>query len=58
MKGARAIRDINNPNWREGNGRKPKEEVVKQWRAEHPNGKKAECIKDTGLTKPTVYKWW
>ena len=37
---------------------KPKEDVVKQWRAEHPNGKKAECIRDTGLSKPTVYKWW
>lgn len=24
LKGARAIRDINNPNWRDGNGRKPK----------------------------------
>lgn len=20
--------------------------------------KKADCIRDTGLTKPTVYKWW
>ena len=24
LQGARAIRDINNENWREGNGRKPK----------------------------------
>ena len=21
-------------------------------------GKKADCIRDTGLSKPTVYKWW
>ena len=23
-----------------------------------PNGKKADCIKETGLSKKTVYKWW
>lgn len=45
-------------NWREGNGRKPKREVVKEWQAEHPNGKKADCVRETGLSKPTVYKWW
>ena len=58
LMGARAIRDINNPNWRDGNGRKPKKEIVQKWRLEHPDGKKADCIRDTGLTKPTVYKWW
>ena len=50
-----------NKNWREGAGRPvgtDKSEIVKQWRAEHPDGKKADCIRDTGLTKPTVYKWW
>lgn len=47
-----------NNNWREGNGRPDKEAVVKEWRLLHPDGKKADCIRDTGLTKPTVYKWW
>ena len=58
LAGARAIRDINNDNWREGNGRKSKEPIVKEWRSKHPDGKKAECIRDTGLSKPTVYKHW
>lgn len=58
LKGARAIRDINNPNWRDGNGRKPKKEIVAEWRKNNPNGKKAQCIRDTGLDKKTVYKWW
>ena len=58
LMGARAIRDINNPNWRDGNGRKQKKEIVQKWRLEHPDGKKADCIRDTGLTKPAVYKWW
>lgn len=47
-----------NTNWREGNGRKSKEPIVKEWRSKHPDGKKAECIRDTGLSKPTVYKHW
>ena len=34
------------------------EEKVKQWRAEHPNGKPKECIQETGLSKNTDYKWW
>lgn len=35
-----------------------KRETVRAWREEHPNGKKADCIRDTGLSKPTVLKWW
>lgn len=58
LQGARAIRDINNENWREGNGRKPKQEVVLEWKKKHPNGRKIDCIRDTGLAKATVYKWW
>lgn len=58
LQGARAIRDINNENWRAGNGRKPKSEIVRIWRAQHPDGKKADCIRETGLSKPTVYRWW
>ena len=39
-------------------GRPNKAGIVEQWKKEHPNGTKADCILDTGLTKPTVYKWW
>lgn len=31
---------------------------VCEWRWQHPEGRKADCIRDTGLSKPTVYKWW
>lgn len=59
---ARAIQKIKdrqqNKNWRDGNGRKSKECIVKEWRLSNPNGKKSDCIRDTGLAKPTVYKWW
>lgn len=39
-------------------GRPALDHVVKAWRLEHPDGTKAQCIKETGLSKPTVYKWW
>lgn len=31
---------------------------VADWRSAHPDGRKCDCIRDTGLSKPTVYKWW
>jgi hypothetical protein len=54
------IRDeINqNINWRQGNGRKEKKDIVLEWRSKNELGTKAQCIKETGLSKPTVYKWW
>ena len=58
LQGARAIRDINNENWREGNGRKPKRDIVEQWQKSHPDGKKIECERETGLSRHTVLKWW
>ena len=58
LRGARAIRDINNPNWREGNGRKPKAEIIKAWRAEHPEETKADCNRQTGIDPKTIRKWW
>lgn len=44
-----------NKNW---HGRKSKLEIVYSWRMENPNGRKADCIRATGLDKKTVYKWW
>ena len=39
-------------------GRPSKAQIVEEWRAAHPDGRKADCIRETGLSKPTVYKWW
>lgn len=59
---ARAIRDIRmrrqGRKWDENNGRKSKEQEIKEWRFEHPEGTPKECMKDTGISKNTVYKWW
>ena len=56
----RAIQGVIDPKgtWRNQNGRPNKAQIVADWQAAHPSGLKAECIKDTGLSKPTVYRWW
>lgn len=41
-----------------GGGRPSKQQIVQQWRLAHPDGRKVDCIRDTGLSKPTVYRWW
>ena len=39
-------------------GRPEKSKIVEEWQRNHPDGRKADCIRETGLSKPTVYKWW
>lgn len=59
---ARAIRDIRmkreGRKWDDKNGRKPKKDIVNQWRKDNPSGTPKQCIEATGLSKNTVYKWW
>ena len=63
---ARALRDIRmrrqGRKWDDGNGRKPgqsrERDAVIKWRQEHPEGRKADCIRELGFSKPTVYRWW
>lgn len=68
---ARAIRDIKvkqrgSESWREGNGR-PKAtcynsehyRIVQEWRENNPTSEnKSLCARETGLSRPTVRKWW
>lgn len=66
LMGARALQEIadklNGTNWREGNGRPKgsgtKKDIVIEWRKNNPNGRKIDCQRDTGLSRPTVLKWW
>lgn len=67
LKIARAIRNAKTEiagkeNWYDGGGR-PKGSsrqriIVREWKAANPNGRKVDCIRETGLSKPTVYRWW
>lgn len=58
MEVMRAIQNVVNPNWREGNGRPTAERIVLKWRQGHPDGSKKECKDATGLSYPTIRKWW
>ena len=57
---ARAVQMIDYPNreWINKEGAPTKQSTVQKWRSDHPEGKKADCIRDTGLDKKTVYKCW
>jgi len=39
-------------------GRKSKLDIVRSWRATHPDGRKVDCIRDTGLSRRTLDKHW
>jgi len=66
LQGARAIQEINDrangTNWRDGNGRPvgsgTAQETVYRWRQQHPEGRKVDCHRDTGLDPKTIRKWW
>lgn len=60
MKIMSSTRDILYPDgtWRNKEGRPTAEQAVREWKENYPDGKKADCIRETGLSKKTVYKWW
>ena len=39
-------------------GRPNVKEMVLRWRRFNPEGRKIDCQRETGLSKPTVLKWW
>ena len=39
-------------------GRPSAQEQVYQWRQQHPDRRKADCHRDTGLDPKTIRKWW
>ena len=39
-------------------GRPDKAKIVEEWRESHPLGTKADCERDTGMSRHTVLKWW
>lgn len=67
---ARNTRDfvakLNGKKWDENNGRKiatlessPHAKIIREWRNQHPDShNKSECARDTGLSRPTVTRWW
>lgn len=39
-------------------GRPTKMEIIQNWRQTHPDGRKIDCERETGLSRHTVLKWW
>lgn len=61
LAGARAIQEINDKfngtNWRDGNGRKSKRDMVRKYAAEHPEANHSQIARALGVSRPTVIKW-
>lgn len=41
-----------------GGGRPSGRHQILEWRQQHPEGRKADCHRDTGLDPKTIRKWW
>ena len=58
---ARAVRDIrqrrNGTKWDDGNGRKSKEKIVRDYAAVHPDHSVTEIARALEISRPTVYKY-
>lgn len=35
-----------------------KKDVIIEWRKNHPDSNKSECVRQTGISRMTVIKWW
>ncbi|WP_330587549.1 hypothetical protein [Acutalibacter sp. 1XD8-36] len=57
LKRARAVQAVDYPNY-EWAGRPSAQNKVTQWRLQHPEGRKVDCHRDTGLDPKTIRKWW
>lgn len=61
LMGARAIQEINDKvngtNWRAGNGRKSKRDLIRNYAAEHPGENHSQIARALGVSRPTVIKW-
>ena len=56
----RLLRDLDYPDnsWMNKDGRPKKDKEVEEWQIQHPDGRKADCMKETGLNWRTVSKYW
>lgn len=57
---ARAVQGFDDPGgeWRNKKGRPKAQKKVCEWRQQHPEGRKADCHRETGLDPKTIRKWW
>lgn len=55
-----STRDILYPEgeWRNKDGRPAKQDLIQEWKQQHPEGSKADCNRDTKIDPKTIRKWW
>lgn len=53
----RTLIELGEDNWDKG-GRPSKKDQILQFRKNNPAANKSQCIKSTGISKVTVYRWW
>lgn len=58
LKRARAVQNIDYPDGEWRGTKKTAEPIVRAWQKKNPNGRKADCIRETKLDPKTVRKWW
>ena len=46
-----------NPEGRPPKKSKQRDQII-QSRQEHPDAKPSDCMRDTGISRNTVYRWW
>ena len=44
--------------WGNKDGAPKKQKIVQDWKAAHPDCKKVDCERETGLSRHTVLRWW
>lgn len=52
------LNKVNGTDWRNQDGRPKKDFEIFKYMSKHPAATKAEVIRETGLSKPTVYKYY
>lgn len=61
LAGARAVQEVNDKfngtNWRTGNGRKPKRDLVRDYARAHPGENHSQIARALGVSRTTVVKW-
>ena len=60
MQYARGVREVKSKIGEivSGGGRPSAEQVVYEWKQQHPDGRKVDCHRDTALDPKTIRKWW
>lgn len=52
------LRELEEVNEGRPKGSGTKEDEVREWQQNNPEGRKIDCHRETGLSRVTINKWW